>query len=170
MSTPNPGDVLPLEPGHTGRGDPGRPPRYSRPPRDPRPPSVSALEAAGGAELLRQVLEEQKSVDGTYTVIKPDKPLGSSARSSETLLTGGLGRTPRGWPSRSPTGRTSTASSRWRRNRLRLGYQVLLVKEWDGDLGGLHGHRPARAGQDTPDPRLDDALHRASARLSREAR
>src|SRR5258706_352665 len=97
MSTPNPGDILllwnpdiPGEEVQTGRlGIRVRP-------GTPAALKVSALEAAGGAELLRQVLEEQRSIDGTYTVVKPDKPLEFVGQVKQTLLTGRLGRTPQG--------------------------------------------------------------------------
>ena len=40
------------------------------------------MEAAGGAELLRQVLEEQRLIDGTYTSSSRKSRSSSSARSS----------------------------------------------------------------------------------------
>jgi len=97
MSTPIPGDVLPLwnpdipgEEIQTGRlGIRVRP-------GTPAAAKVTALEAHGGAELLRQVLQEQKLIDGTYNVIKPEKPLEFIGQVSSTLITGKLGRTPMG--------------------------------------------------------------------------
>src|SRR5229473_2580675 len=89
-------------------------------PGTPAAAKVTALEAAGGAELLRQVLEEQRSIDGTYTIVKPEKPLEFVGQVRQTLLTGRLGRT--------PTGLALEIT----------GYQELqLVKEWDGDLEGF---------------------------------
>ena len=90
MSTPNPGDVLPLwnpdipgEEIQTGRlGIRVRP-------GTPAAAKVLALEAAGGAELLRQVLEDQRIIDGIYTIVKPEKPL-------ETVELGDLGYWPPG--------------------------------------------------------------------------
>src|SRR3989442_5442095 len=97
MSTPNPGDVLPLwNPDIRGEEiQAGRLGIRVRP-GTPAAAKVSALEAAGGAELLRQVLEEQRSIDGTYTLVKPDKPFDFIGQVSQTLLTGRLGRTPMG--------------------------------------------------------------------------
>jgi len=97
MSTPNPGDVLllwnpdiPGEEVQTGRlGIRVRP-------GTPAAAKVAALEAAGGAELLRQVLEEQRTIDGIYTIIKPEKPLEFIGQVRQSLLTGRLGRTPMG--------------------------------------------------------------------------
>src|SRR2546428_11991185 len=97
MSTPIPGDVLPLwnpdipgEEIQTGRlGIRVRP-------GTPAAAKVLPLEAHGGAELLRQVLQEQKGIDGTYTVVKPEKPHEFIGQGSTTLLPGQLGRTPMG--------------------------------------------------------------------------
>ena len=76
MSTPNPGDVLPLwNPDIPGEEiQAGRLGIRVRP-GTPAAAKVLALEAAGGAELLRQVLEDQKLIDGIYTFVKPEKPL-----------------------------------------------------------------------------------------------
>ena len=97
MSTPNPGDVLmlwnPDIPGEEVQA--GRLGIRVRP-GTPAAAKVTALEAAGGAELLRQVLEEQRSIDGTYTIVKPEKPLEFIGQVRQTLLTGRLGRTPTG--------------------------------------------------------------------------
>src|SRR5205809_7351072 len=97
MSTPIPGDVLPLwnpdipgEEIQTGRlGIRVRP-------GTPAAAKVTALEAHGGAELLRQVLQDQKLIDGTHSVVKPEKPLEFIGQVSTTLLTGKLARTPIG--------------------------------------------------------------------------
>src|SRR3982074_3043737 len=114
MSTPNPGDILPLwNPDIPGEEIPaGRLCTRVRP-GTPAALKVSALEAAGGAELLRQVLEEQRSIDGTYTVVKPDKPLEFVRQVKTTLLTGRLGRTPQGL--------------------------ALEITDWQGPGGGFQG-------------------------------
>jgi DNA polymerase III delta prime subunit len=139
MSTPNPGDVLPLwnpdipgeeiQAGRLGiRVRPGTPAALK----------VTALEAAGGAELLRQVLEEQRIIDGTYTVVKPDKPLEFIGQVKQTLLTGRLGRTPQGLALEITDWQDLDGEFEMEKNRLRLRYQeLLLVKEWDGDLEGF---------------------------------
>jgi DNA polymerase III delta prime subunit len=139
VSTPNPGDVLPLwnpdipgEEIQTGRlGIRVRP-------GTPAAAKVLALEAAGGAELLRQVLEEQKIIDGIYTVIKPEKPLEFIGQVSTTLLTGKLGRTPMGLALEITDWQDLDGEYEMEKNRLRLRYQELhVVKEWDGDLEGF---------------------------------
>ena len=139
MSTPIPGDVLPLwnpdipgEEIQTGRlGIRVRP-------GTPAAAKVLALEAHGGAELLRQVLQEQKLIDGTYNVIKPEKPLEFIGQVSSTLLTGKLGRTPMGLALEISDWQELEGAYEMEKNRLRLGYQELhIVKEWDGDLEGF---------------------------------
>src|SRR5579864_5446173 len=71
-----PGDVLPLwNPDIPGEEiQAGRLGIRVRP-GTPAAAKVQALEAHGGAELLRQVLQEHKVIEGTYTVAKADKPL-----------------------------------------------------------------------------------------------
>src|SRR5205814_9079461 len=139
MSTPIPGDVLPLWnpdiPGEeiaTGRlGIRIRP-------GTPAAAKVLALEAHGGAELLRQLLEEQKVIDGTYLVVKPEKPLEFVGQVSTTLLTGKLGRTPMGLALEITDWQELEGAYEMEKNRLRLGFQELhIVKEWDGDLEGF---------------------------------
>ncbi|HEY4913875.1 MAG TPA: DEAD/DEAH box helicase family protein [Candidatus Dormibacteraeota bacterium] len=139
MSTPNPGDVLPLwnpdipgEEIQTGRlGIRVRP-------GTPAAAKVLALEAAGGAELLRQVLEDQRIIDGIYTVVKPEKPLEFTGQVSTTLLTGKLGRTPMGLALEITDWQDLDGDYEMEKNRLRLRYQELhVVKEWDGDLEGF---------------------------------
>jgi DNA polymerase III delta prime subunit len=99
---------------------------------------VLALEAAGGAELLRQVLEEQKVIDGTYVIVKPEKPLEFTGQVSTTLLTGKLGRTPLGLALEITDWQDLQGTYEMEKNRLRLRYQELhVVKEWDGDLEGF---------------------------------
>jgi DNA polymerase III delta prime subunit len=130
MSTPNPGDVLPLwnpdipgEEIQTGRlGIRVRP-------GTPAAAKVLAMEAAGGAELLRQVLEDQRIIDGIYTTVKPEKPL---------EFTGKLGRTPMGLALEITDWQDLDGDYEMEKNRLRLRYQELhVVKEWDGDLEGF---------------------------------
>jgi len=139
VSTPNPGDVLPLwnpdipgEEIQTGRlGIRVRP-------GTPAAAKVLALEAAGGAELLRQVLEDQRIIDGIYTVVKPEKPLEFTGQVSTTLLTGKLGRTPMGLALEITDWQDLDGDYEMEKNRLRLRYQELhVVKEWDGDLEGF---------------------------------
>jgi DNA polymerase III delta prime subunit len=139
LSTPNPGDVLPLWnpeiPGEEIQA--GRLGIRVRP-GTPAAAKVSALEAAGGAELLRQVLEDQRSIDGTYTIVKPEKPLEFVGQVSRTLLTGRLGRTPMGLALEITDWQDLDGDYEMEKNRLRLRYQELqLVKEWDGDLEGF---------------------------------
>jgi DNA polymerase III delta prime subunit len=139
MSTPNPGDVLllwnPDIPGEEVQA--GRLGIRVRP-GTPAAAKVTALEAAGGAELLRQVLEEQRSIDGIYTIVKPDKPLEFVGQVRQTLLTGRLGRTPQGLALEITDWQDLDGEFEMEKNRLRLGYQELqLVKEWDGDLEGF---------------------------------
>jgi DNA polymerase III delta prime subunit len=139
MSTPNPGDVLPLwNPDIPGEEiQSGRLGIRVRP-GTPAAAKVLALEAAGGAELLRQVLEAQRLIDGTYVVVKPDKPLEFTGQVSTTLLTGKLGRTPMGLALEITDWQDLDGEFEIEKNRLRLGYQELhVVKEWDGDLEGF---------------------------------
>src|SRR6195256_6509215 len=139
MSTPNPGDVLLL----WNPEIPGEEIQAARlgirvRPGTPAAAKVTALEAAGGAELLRQVLEEQRSIDGIYTIVKPDKPLEFTGQVRQTLLTGRLGRTPQGLALEITDWQDLDGEFEMEKNRLRLTYQELqLVKEWDGDLEGF---------------------------------
>src|SRR3981189_2435034 len=139
MSTPNPGDVLllwnPEIPGEEIQA--GRLGIRVRP-GTPAAAKVTALETAGGAELLRQVLEEQRSIDGSYTIVKPEKPLEFRGQVSTTLLTGKLGRTPLGLALEITDWQDLQGEYEMEKNRLRLRYQELhVVKEWDGDLEGF---------------------------------
>jgi DNA polymerase III delta prime subunit len=139
VSTPNPGDVLPLwNPDIPGEEiQAGRLGIRVRP-GTPAAAKVLALEAAGGAELLRQVLEEQRLIDGIYTLIKPEKPLEFTGQVSTTLLTGKLGRTPMGLALEITDWQDLDGDFEMEKNRLRLRYQELhVVKEWDGDLEGF---------------------------------
>jgi len=139
MSTPIPGDVLPLWnpeiPGEEIQA--GRLGIRVRP-GTPAAAKVTALEAHGGAELLRQVLQEQKLIDGTYNVVKPEKPLEFIGQVSTTLLTGKLGRTPMGLALEITDWQELEGAYEMEKNRLRLRFQELhVVKEWDGDLEGF---------------------------------
>ena len=139
MSTPNPGDVLPLwNPDIPGEEiQAGRLGIRVRP-GTPAAAKVLAMEAAGGAELLRQVLEEQRIMDGIYTIVKPEKPLEFTGQVSTTLLTGKLGRTPMGLALEITDWQDLDGEYEMEKNRLRLRYQELhVVKEWDGDLEGF---------------------------------
>jgi DNA polymerase III delta prime subunit len=139
VSTPNPGDVLPLwNPDIPGEEiQAGRLGIRVRP-GTPAAAKVLALEAAGGAELLRQVLEEQRVIDGIYTIVKPEKPLEFTGQVSTTLLTGKLGRTPMGLALEITDWQDLDGDYEMEKNRLRLRYQELhVVKEWDGDLEGF---------------------------------
>ena len=139
MSAPNPGDVLPLWnpeiPGEEIQA--GRLGIRIRP-GSPAAEKVKALEAFGGAERLREMLEELKQIDGTYQVTKPEKPLEFIGQVSTTLLTGKLGRTPLGLALELTDWQDLDGEYEMEKNRLRLRYQELqLVKEWDGDLEGF---------------------------------
>jgi DNA polymerase III delta prime subunit len=139
VSTPNPGDVLPLwNPDIPGEEiQAGRLGIRVRP-GTPAAAKVLAMEAAGGAELLRQVLEEQRIIDGIYTIVKPEKPLEFTGQVSTTLLTGKLGRTPMGLALEITDWQDLDGEYEMEKNRLRLRYQELhVVKEWDGDLEGF---------------------------------
>src|SRR6202171_3506261 len=137
MSTPNPGDVLPLwNPDIPGEDLQAGRLGISVRPGTPAALKVYALEAAGGAELLRQVLEEQRSIDGTYTVVKPAKPLELIGQVKQTLLTGRLGRTPMGLALEITDWQDLDGEFEMEKNRLRLGYQELqLGKAGGAELG-----------------------------------
>src|SRR2546428_1366811 len=107
-------------------------------PGTPAAAKVTALEAAGGAELLRQVLEEQRVIDGIYTIVKPDKPLEFTGQVKQTLLTGRLGRTPMGLALEITDWQDLDGDFEMEKNRLPLRYQELhVVKEWYGELEGF---------------------------------
>src|SRR5438874_10899034 len=84
VSAPNPGDVLPLWnpeiPGEEIQA--GRLGIRIRP-GSPAAEKVKALEAFGGAERLREMLEELKQIDGTYQVTKrsEERRVGKECRS-----------------------------------------------------------------------------------------
>src|SRR5262249_39145788 len=139
MSTPMLGDVLPLwNPDIPGEEiQAGRLGIRVRP-GTPAAAKVTALEAAGGAELLRQVLEEQKLIDGTYNAVKPEKPIEFIGQGSPTLLTRKLGRPPVGLALEITDWQELEGAYEMEKNRLRLRFQELhVVKEWDGELEGF---------------------------------
>ncbi|HLQ61403.1 MAG TPA: AAA domain-containing protein [Candidatus Acidoferrales bacterium] len=139
MTAPNPGDILPLwNPEIPGEEIPtGRLGIRVRP-DSPAGAKVRALEANGGAELLRQMLEEHKLVDGIYTVSKPDRPLDFIGQVKDTLITGRLGRTPLGLALEITEFQQIEKEYEMEKSKLRISYQELqLVREWDGDLEGL---------------------------------
>ena len=139
MSVPNPGDVLPLWnpeiPGEEIQA--GRLGIRIRP-GSPADEKVKALAAFGGAERLREMLEEIKQIDGTYTITKPEKPIEFIGQVHTTLITGKLGRTPMGLALELTDWQDLDGEYEMEKNRLRLRYQELqLVSEWDGDLEGF---------------------------------
>src|SRR3984893_19118979 len=87
MSTPNPGDVLPL-------WDPDIPGEVISTGRlgiRIRPNSPAALKIAmvpGGPRAILDVLEEKKMIEIGYTITKQDKPLECIGLFNSTLLTG----------------------------------------------------------------------------------
>src|SRR3979409_674923 len=95
LSTPNPGDVLPL-------WDPDIPGEVISAGRlgiRIRPNSPAAAKIAlvpGGPRAILDVLEEKKMIEMGYTITKPEKPLECIGLFTTTLLTGRLGRTHKG--------------------------------------------------------------------------
>ena len=74
MSAPNPGDILPLWQPEI----PGEEVQTGRLGIRVRPNSPAAAKLAfipNGLEWLREVLEERREIDGTYSVSRPDKSL-----------------------------------------------------------------------------------------------
>ncbi len=139
MSAPNPGDVLPLwNPDIPGEEiQAGRLGIRIRP-GSPAAEKVKALEAFGGAERLREMLEDVKQIDGIYNITKAEKPLEFIGQVATTLITGKLGRTPMGLALELTDWQDLDGEYEMEKNRLRLRYQELqLVKEWDGDLEGF---------------------------------
>src|SRR5260370_1933831 len=120
-------------------------------PGTPAAAKVTALEAAGGAELLRQVLEEQRSIDGTYTIVKPEKPLEFIGQVRQTLLTGRLGRTPTGLALEITDWQELDGGFEMEKNRLRIGYQARQPGQgWGRDLGRITATRPAQEAETLP--------------------
>jgi AAA domain len=137
MSAPNPGDVLPLWQPEI----PGEEIQTGRLGIRVRPNSPAAAKLAfipNGHEWLRQVLEERREIDGTYTVSKPDKPLEFTGQVDQTLLTGRLGRTPRGLALEITDMAQLENEYAMEKSRLHLSYKELaLVEQWDGELEGF---------------------------------
>ncbi|MGI8564031.1 MAG: AAA domain-containing protein [Candidatus Dormibacter sp.] len=137
MSTPNPGDILPL-------WDPDLPGEVIKTGRlgirvRPGSPAAQKLEfIPGGPEWLRQVLEEHREIDGTYTVSKADRPLDFMGQVDQTLVTGRLGRTQRGLALEITEMQQLEKEFEIEKARLNLRYSELaLVQEWDGELEAL---------------------------------
>src|SRR5437762_13118561 len=128
VSAPNPGDVLPL-------GNPATPGEEIQAgrqgirirPGSPAAENVQALEALGGAERRREMLEEIKQIDGTYTITKPEKPLEFIGQVHTTLITGKLGRTPMGLALELTDWQDLDGEYEMEKNRLRLRYQELQI-------------------------------------------
>jgi DNA polymerase III delta prime subunit len=137
MSAPNPGDILPLWQPEL----PGEEIQTGRLGIRVRPNSPAAAKLAfipNGHEWLREVLEERREIDGTYTVSKPDKPLDFIGQVDQTLLTGRLGRTPRGLALEITDMAQLEKEYVIEKSRLHLSYKELaLVEEWDGELEGF---------------------------------
>ncbi len=137
MSSPNPGDILPL----WNPDIPGEEIQAGRLGIRVRPESPAAAKLAfipNGAEWLREVLEEHKAIDGTYAVAKPEKPLEFTGQIDSTLITGRLGRTPRGLALEITDMQQLETEFVAEKSRLNIKYQELaLVEDWDGDLQGF---------------------------------
>src|ERR1700716_1360693 len=137
MSAPNPGDILPLWQPEI----PGEEIQTGRLGIRVRPNSPAAAKLAfipNGHEWLRQVLEERREIDGTYTVSKPDRPLEFIGQVDQTLLTGRLGRTPRGLALEITDMAQLEKEYVMEKSRLDLSYKELaLVEQWDGELEGF---------------------------------
>src|SRR2546423_15305306 len=139
MSAPNPGDILPLWQPEI----PGEEIQAGRLGIRVRPGSPAAAKLAiipDGPEWLRQTLEERGEIDGTYTVSKPDRPLEFIGQVDQTLLTGRLGRTPRGLALEITDMAQLEKEYVMEKSRLHLSYKELaLVEQWDGELEGFTG-------------------------------
>jgi AAA domain len=137
MSAPNPGDILPLWQPEI----PGEEIQTGRLGIRVRPNSPAAAKLAfipNGLEWLREVLEERREIDGTYSVSRPDRPLEFIGQVDQTLITGRLGRTPRGLALEITDMAQLEKEYVIDKSRLHLTYKELaLVEEWDGDLEGL---------------------------------
>lgn len=137
VSSANPGDILPLwDPEVPGeRIDTGRLGIRVR----PGTPAAAKLDIIpDGKEWLRQVLEEQREIDGTYTVAKPEKPLEFIGQVDATLVTGRLGRTLRGLALEITDMQQLEKEYVMEKARLNLRYQELArIEPEDGELEGL---------------------------------
>ena len=140
MSSPNPGDVLPL----WDPDIPGESIQVGRLWIRVKPGSPAAARVPllpGGVEFLREVLEEHKTIDLGYSIAKPEKPLTYTGTVDATLIQGRIGRTPRGLALEisdfNPLESTDYEFDEKAR-RARVSYQELqVVEEWDGDLEGF---------------------------------
>jgi DNA polymerase III delta prime subunit len=137
MSAPNPGDILPLWQPEI----PGEEIQAGRLGIRIRPGSPAAAKLAfipNGPEWLRQALEEKGEIEGMYSVAKPGRPLDFIGQVDQTLLTGRLGRTPRGLALEVVDIQQLEREYVMEKSRLNLRYQELqLVQQWDGDLEGF---------------------------------
>ncbi len=137
MSSPNPGDILPL----WNPEIPGEEIQTGRLGIRVRPDSPAAAKLAfipNGAEWLREVLEDHKEIDGTYTWSRSDRPLEFVGQVDQTLITGRLGRTPLGLALEITDMQQLESEFVMEKSRLHLRYRELqLVKEWDGELEGF---------------------------------
>ncbi len=137
MSAPNPGDILPLWQPEI----PGEEIQAGRLGIRIRPGSPAAAKLAfipNGPEWLRQVLEEKGEIEGMYSVTRPNRPLDFIGQVDQTLVTGRLGRTPRGLALEIVDIQQLEREYVMEKSRLNLRYQELqLVQQWDGDLEGF---------------------------------
>jgi DNA polymerase III delta prime subunit len=138
LSTPNPGDVLPL-------WDPDIPGEVVSTGRlgiriRPGSPAAAKIDLVpGGPRAILDVLEEKKMIEIGYTITKPEKPLECIGLFNSTLLTGRLGRTPKGLAfEMTDFQELESPDYPIEKSRVHLKYQELqLVEEWDGDLEGF---------------------------------
>src|SRR3981081_2954570 len=138
MSTPNPGDVLPLwDPDIPGEViSTGRLGIRIRP---NSPAAAKIAPAPRGARAIHAVLQERKMIESGSTIPKPEKPLECIGLFNSTLLTGRLGRTPKGLAfEMTDFQELESPDYPIEKSRVHLKYQELqLVEEWDGDLEGF---------------------------------
>src|SRR5579884_2417957 len=79
-----------------------------------------------------------EEIQGMYSVAKPGRPLDFIGQVDQTLLTGRLGRTPRGLALELVDIQQLEREYVMEKSRLNLRYQELqLVQQWDGDLEGF---------------------------------
>ncbi len=139
MSSPNPGDVLPLWDPQI----PGETIQVGRLGLRVRPDTPAAAKLAvipGGRQLLVDALGEHREIEIEYTVTKPEKPLQIVGFVRHNVIHGKLGRTPRGLALEISDWQEMEApeDSIEKARRIALRYQELqLVEEWDGDLEGF---------------------------------
>jgi len=138
VTTPNPGDVLPL-------WDPDIPGEVVSAGRlwiriKPGSPAAAKLSLIpGGPRVILDVLEEKKAIEIGYTITKPDKPLECIGLFNSTLIQGRLGRTPKGLAfEMSDFQELESPDYPIEKSRINLTYQELqLVEEWDSELSGF---------------------------------